>query len=239
MHMKDHIWKIIGVVAVVAIGASIVYSNSVSNKANEGITFEAHVKGNAESSVTLTEYSDFQCPACGQFFSIVDELMKERGEHIRFEYKHFPLTSIHPFAVPAAKAAEAAGQQGKFFEMHDKLFENQQVWSAGANPQTYFSSYAEEIGLDMALFKTHMKASVINDKIADEFKEARELGLTGTPSFFLNGERMQFSTYQDFMDQITSAINPAGPEVTIVDSDGEVVTPDAQAETESEVRFGF
>jgi protein-disulfide isomerase len=227
--MKDHVWKIIGVVAVLAIGGSIVYSNSVSNKANEGIVLGDNVKGNAEASVTLTEYSDFQCPACGQFYSIVKEVMDEQGENIRFEYKHFPLVSIHPFAIPAAKAAEAAGQQGKFFEMHDKLFENQQLWSSAANPQANFNAYAEEIGLDMTLFKQHIKASVITDKINAEFKEARELGLTGTPSFFLNGKRMEFATYQEFTEQIEDAISPnteegdAAPSVT----------------SEEGVRFGF
>jgi len=229
--MKNHVWKIIAVVAVLAIGGSIVYSNSVSNKANEGIEFEAHIKGNADASVTLTEYSDFQCPACGQFFGILEEVLADYGDSVRFEYKHFPLSSIHPYAVPAAKAAEAAGQQGKFYEMHDKLFENQQIWSAGANPQAFFNAYAEEIGLDIALFKTHMKASVINDKITNEFREARELGLTGTPSFFLNGQRMQFETYQDFAEQIAaktgSSAEDAGVEIN-------THTP-----TEPAVRFGI
>jgi len=229
--MKDYIWQIIGVVAVVAIGASIVYSNSVSNKANEGIVLEAHVKGNADAAVTLTEYSDFQCPACGQFYTIVEEVLAEQGDNIRFEYKHFPLISIHPFAVPAAKAAEAAGQQGKFFEMHDALFENQQIWANSANPQAYFNGYAEELGLDITLFKQHMKASVIDDKIVAEFNEARELGLTGTPSFFLNGKRMQFETFQDFVSQITNAISPT------VEIEGVEVTPSVTSEPE--VKFGF
>lgn len=230
--MKDHIWKIIGVVAVIAIGASIVYSNSVSNKANEGIVFEEHVKGNPNATVTLTEYSDFQCPACGQFFPVVQKLLEEQGENIRFEYKHFPLITIHPYAVPSAKAAEAAGQQGAFFAMHDKLFENQQIWSKGPNPQSFFNTYAEELGLDVDLFKRHMKASLIADKIQSEFEEARELGLSSTPTFFLNGKKMNFETYQDFADQIAAAINPEAGDA------GEIVTPTATT-GEAEVRFGF
>jgi len=225
-------------VAFVAMAAAVVYSNFAGNKANEGVEIIEHVKGDAGSQVVLTEYSDFQCPACGQFSQIVAEVMEEQGENVRFEYKHFPLISIHPFAVPAAKAAEAAGQQGKFFEMHDKLFENQQIWSANANPQTYFNSYAEEIGLDMTLFKTHIKASVINDKINAEFKEARDLGLTGTPSFFLNGRRMQFSTYQDFTDQLSAAVGPKDGEEAIEESEaGAETAPKAPAA--SNVRFGF
>jgi protein-disulfide isomerase len=230
--MKDHIWKIIGVVAVLAIGGSIVYSNAVSQAANEGIVLEAHVKGNIEAAVTLTEYSDFQCPACAQFYRVVKEIMAEQGEDIRFEYKHFPLISIHPSAVPAAKAAEAAGQQGKFFQMHDKLFDNQQVWSAAPNPQSFFIRYAEELGLDMALFRQHMKASVIADKVTNEFNEARDLGLKSTPSFLLNGTLMQFDSYDDFVAQITNAITPPA-----ADEDASAIAPTTT--TEPEVRFGF
>jgi protein-disulfide isomerase len=232
--MKNHIWKIIGLVAVVAMGASIVYSNSITNKANEGITFQAHIKGNADAQVTLTEYSDFQCPACGQFFPIIEELLAEQGDSVRFEYKHFPLSTLHPYAVQAAKAAEAAGQQGKFFEMHDQLFENQTAWSSSATPQVYFNEFAEEIGLDMGLFKTHMKASVVHDKISSEFEEARGLGLTGTPSFFLNGQRMQFQTYQDFIAQVVAAVNPSLEAGVAADEISGV-----PVNTEPEVRFGF
>lgn len=232
--MKDHIWKIIGVVAIVAIGGSIIYSGNISSKANEGVVFEAHVKGNPDAAVTLTEYSDFQCPACAQFYTVIEELLAEKGDSIRFEYKHFPLISIHQFAVPAGKAAEAAGQQGQFFEMHNKLFENQDAWSNSPTPQAFFSTYAEELGLDMNLFKQHMRASVIDDKIKAEFNEARELGLTGTPSFFLNGARMQFETYQDFVDQIDAAIAPSSV------GEGDVPsTATSPVGAEPEVRFGF
>ena len=204
--MKNFTWKTFAVIAVILIGASIVYSNYASNKANEGVVIEPHIKGNADAEVVLAEYSDFQCPACGQFYPVVKEVMDMYGDRISFEYKHFPLISIHPFAVPAAKAAEAAGQQGKFFEMHDTLFENQAVWSRAGNPQSYFEQYAEDIGLDVALFKRHIGASVIDERIEDDFKEARELGLTGTPSFFLNGERMQYETFEDFVIAVEQAL---------------------------------
>lgn len=225
--MKDHIWKIIGIVAVVAIGASVVYSNSVANKANEGVVFETHVKGSKDAKVILTEYSDFQCPACAQFAVVVEQVLETYPTDVKLEYKHFPLISIHPLAVPAAKAAEAAGQQGKFFEMHDKLFENQQVWANSGSPGAYFNTYAEEIGLDVKRFKTHMKASLIEDKITDEFKEARGHGLTGTPSFFLNGERMEFETYEDFMGQIEAAVN------------GTETAESAEIEATPDVTFGL
>jgi len=225
--MKN-IWVIIGIVAVVAIGASIVYSNNSAEKANEGVVITPHIKGGSSAKVVIVEHSDFQCPACGQFFPVVQEVLEEHGDAVSLEYRHFPLVSIHPFAVPAAKAAEAAGQQDKFWEMHDKLFENQQVWSASTNPQSYFNTYAEELGLDVALFKQHMKASLIDDAVQAGFEEARQLGLTGTPSFYLNGERMDFSTFQDFKDQINTAVN--GTDVSEASS-----TP----ATDSGVKFGL
>jgi protein-disulfide isomerase len=204
--MKKHIWKIIFALAVILMVGSFLYANYASDKANEGVTLSSHIEGNADASVKLTEYSDFQCPACAQFYPLIQDLLKQYGDRIAFEYRHFPLISIHPYAVPAAKAAEAAGVQGKFFEMHDMLFENQDAWSKSATPQVFFVQYAKELGLDVELFKRHMRASAIDDAIEASFNEARELGLTGTPSFFLNGERLEFETYRDFIAAVEAAL---------------------------------
>lgn len=199
-------WGIIIGCVVVLLGASIVYSQYVKNSANEGITFSEHIKGNPEAQVTLIEYSDFQCPACGQFYPYIKEVIEEHGDNLRFEYRHFPLLSIHPYALKAAHVAEAAGQQGEFFAMHDMLFENQSTWSQSTNPDAYFNQYAEEIGLDMGTFERHMNASVIDDKIKESFNDARSRGFTGTPTLLLNGNVMEFETFQEFKDQIKSAI---------------------------------
>ena len=216
------------ILAFLLIATSIVYANYATNKANEGVTLEQHIKGNPDARVVLREHSDFQCPACGQFYPVIETLLEDYGDDIALEYKHFPLITIHPYAVPAAKAAEAAGQQGKFFEMHDKLFENQQIWSQSANPRAFFDQYAEEIGLDMDLFKQHYKASLIEDKIQAEYEEARQLGLTGTPSFFLNGERLEFETFEEFIGAIESALG--------VNTDASSTVP---AAGNDEVIFGF
>ena len=222
--MKNHTWKIVGVIAILLLVGSFVYSNDAANKANEGITFSEHVKGNPEAEVVLAKYSDFQCPACAQAAPIVDDILSQYGEQLRFEYNHFPLITIHPAAVPAARAAEAAGQQGKFFAMHDKIFENQSVWSNAASPNVYFEQYAEEIGLDMTLYKRHLNASVIDDKIMADFRTAQGLGFTGTPTFTLNGERIQFASYNDLIGLIEAAIG--------IESEGPTTA-------ESEVEFGI
>lgn len=202
-------WIIGGVVIVALIGLAVWYANSVSATYNVGVEVKTHVKGNPDAAVVLVEYSDFQCPACAQFQPVVDEIVATYGDQLRFEYRHFPLLQIHPFAEPAARAAEAAGQQGKFFEFHDLLFINQTTWSQSGNPMPFFLQYAEELGLDMEQFTRQMRSSVLRDQVRAQFNEAREYGFTGTPSFLLNGQRMTFSTFEEFENQIRTAINPA------------------------------
>ena len=218
---------------VLALGASIVFSQQAAKKANEGVVMESHIKGNPEASVTLVEYSDFQCPACAQFQPLVKELVEEHGDQLRFEYRHFPLVTIHPYAVPAAQAAEAAAQQGKFFEMHDLLFENQSTWSQGGNPDAYFIQYAEELGLDISTFRRHLSASVITDSVRGDFRKAQELGLRGTPSFYLNDQQMNYETFDDFISQIEAAL---GVSATTTDNGSESETTTAE---EVGVEFGI
>ncbi len=201
-------WVIIGMIVVLLIGGSVWYSNSVSGKYNEGVDISvSHIKGNSEAVVSLVEYSDFQCPACSAAQPVVKDVLNEFGDSIKFEYKHFPLP-MHPLALPASRAAEAAGQQGKFFEFHDMLFENQKAWSNSANPNAIFIQYAEEIGLDVQKFRQHMNASLLVDRIESNRKEGYEMGVTGTPTFFLNGEKMEITSFNDFYEQIARAVNP-------------------------------
>ena len=207
--MKKHFWKIVLLIVVVLLGASFIYAKQAAEKANEGVTVETRIKGNPEAKVVLAEYSDFQCPACGQFYPHIKELVNEHGDQLRFEYRHFPLINIHPQALPAARAAEAAGVQGKFWEMHDKLFENQNTWSKSSNPNGYFVQYAEEIGLDTDMFKRHLGSSVIEDAVMAGFNDARSRGFTGTPTILLNDKLMEFTTFADFKAQVEAAIKAA------------------------------
>lgn len=208
--LKKHFWKIVAVLVVILVAGSVVYSKQATEKANEGVTIETHVKGNPDAAVTLVEYSDFQCPACGQFYPYVKDVVGEHGNDLRFEYRHFPLINIHPNALPAARAAEAAAQQGKFWEMHDKLFENQNTWGKASNPVGFFKQYAGEIGLDMGQFERQLDSSVITDAVDASFEDARSRGFTGTPTFLLNGQQMSFSTFDEFKAQVEAAITAAG-----------------------------
>ncbi len=229
-------WIVIGVLAVLLFGGAIWYGSTVSQAANEGVVIKPHIKGNLEAPVVLVEYSDFQCPACAQFQPIISELLAEYGDRMSFEYRHFPLLQIHPLAEPAARAAEAAGQQGKFYEFHDLLFQNQATWSRSSNPGQFFTEYATTLGLDLEAFARHQRSSLIRDHVRSQFNEARELGFTGTPSFTLNGQQMNFTSFDDFRAQIRQAIDPALVMPTTSATGSEAVTVPAG---EPAVRFGL
>ncbi len=200
-------WVIIGVLVVLLIGGSVWYSGQSAKENNVGIEIKTHVKGNEQGVITLVEYSDFQCPACAAYQPTIEKIMTDFGENIKFEYKHFPLP-IHPLAESAARAAEAAGQQGKFFEYHDSLFANQGVWSRMANPSSAFSKYAEDLGLDMEKFNRHYSSTLLRDKVRSDAREAVQMQVTGTPTFFLNGTVMKITSFEDFYTQIQRALNP-------------------------------
>lgn len=224
-------WVIVGVLAVLLFGGAIWYSSIATEKSNEGIVEMDHIKGNKDATVTLVEFSDFQCPACAAFQPVLKEVVATYGDKLRFEYKHYPLP-IHPFSQQAAVAAEAAGQQGKFFEYHDALFENQEEWSKSTTPAVFFVKYAEGLGLDVEKFKQHQKASLLRDAVRGDLNEAKELGLTGTPTFYLNGEKMEITSFEDFIAKIALAVDPEGA-LTASSSSSTPTT------ATSEVKFGI
>jgi protein-disulfide isomerase len=201
-------WVLIALLVVVLVSGSVWYSNKVGATYNDGVVVTPHITGNENATITLTEYSDFECPACGQFQPMVTEILSKYGDNIKFEYKHYPLIQIHKYAQIAATAAEAAGQQGKFFEYADKLFLNQKEWTKSSNPTVLFTKYATELGLDVDKFNKQQRSSLLNDRVKADMMEARNLGLTSTPSFFLNGTKMEIKSFEDFTAQIEAAINP-------------------------------
>lgn len=158
-----------------------------------------HAKGSEEAVNTLVEYSDFQCPACRNYYPLVNRLASEnRG--LRVVYRHFPLTSIHPNAYPASLAAEAAGLQGKFWEMHDTLFERQAEWSGERDVEDHFVSFASELGLDEEKFRDDMKSGEVREKVEKDIASANSLLVNATPTFFLNGKKIKNpSSLEEFL----------------------------------------
>lgn len=146
---------------------------------------ESPVKGAKDAKVTVVEFSDYQCPYCGRAEPLVEQIVQAFPKDVQRVYKQYPLP-MHPNALPASKAALAAGKQGKFWEMHQKLFDNQ----AALGPDNY-KKWAQEIGLDVARFEKDMNAPEIQAQIDKEMQEARAADVTGTPTIFVNGKRLQ------------------------------------------------
>ncbi len=143
-----------------------------------------HIRGNPTGRATLVEYGDFECPYCGRAHPIVKELMRRMGEDIRFVFRHFPMTQIHPQAELAAEAAEAAAAQGKFWEMHDALYENQPA----LEPQSLMG-YASDLDLNLPQFQLELAEHRHRPRVREDFSSGVRSGVNGTPTFFINGRR--------------------------------------------------
>ena|ERR1700704_3096449 len=148
------------------------------------VTDRDHVRGPARASVTLVEYGDFQCPFCGAAYWVLRDLEDRFRRDFRFVYRHFPLTEIHPYAMIAAESAEAAGAQGKFWDMHDMLFQNQPYFEL-----ENLIAYANAIGLDIDAFTSDLETHRYIPKIREDFMGGARSGVNGTPTLFINGER--------------------------------------------------
>lgn len=185
---------IIGVVAILLrFGSS---SGSESGVVLGEITSRDRTKGNSESAVVLVEYSDFQCPACAYVYPILKRLSEEFEGRVKFVYRHFPLKQ-HANAELAARASEAAGQQGKFWEMHDLLFEKQEVWASTSDPKKQFSAYAISLGLDSEAFLKDLGSSEVKNKVSDDAASGIRANVQGTPTFFLNGKKIPSPKNED------------------------------------------
>lgn len=154
------------------------------------VTQGDHVRGNLSGTVTLVEFGDIQCPACGAYEPIVRQVAADNAQTLKVVFKHFPLTQIHQNALLSAKATEAAANQGKFWEMHDIMYDNQAEWATASNVQELINGYAEKIGLNVEQFKNDLASDTLTQKIAADYKEGVSLGVQGTPTFFVNGKKI-------------------------------------------------
>jgi protein-disulfide isomerase len=143
-----------------------------------------HIQGPTDAPLTLVEYGDYQCPYCGAAYPVVKRLQKSFNKKLRFVFRNFPLTQAHPYAMIAAEAAEAAALQGKFWEMHDYIYENQDELEPDVLP-----AWAGEVGLDLGQFGTAIKQGEISKRIKEDRTGGIRSGVNGTPCFFINGIR--------------------------------------------------
>lgn len=166
----------------------------------------AHAWGSAKAPVTLEEFGDFECPPCGLLHPILKSLETEFGPaKLRIIFREFPLVPAHVHALSAARAAEAAGLQGKFWEMHDMIYEHQKDWHEVFDARPIFEGYAKTIGLDVEQFKRDSTGDIVERRIFEDGKRAHALGVKGTPTVFLNGREVPFESLAP--DKLKALIN--------------------------------
>jgi len=186
------------VVAVVLAAVVAVYlskQSSPSSDTTKTANFEAnpgggHIRGKASAPVTLVEFGDYQCPSCGYYYPMVEELLRRYPDKVKLEFHHYPLIQMHAHALSAAMAAEAAGDQGKYWEMHDKLYQHQKEWSNMPNPEAQFLAYAGELGLNANKFMQSLKSPDIEKRILEDIKRGSDAKVEGTPTFYINGRSL-------------------------------------------------
>lgn len=205
--MSKGFWGIIAILVII-FGGVVALSNNKSSNTNStknSSSLSQHIEGSG--NVTLVEYGDYECPFCQQYYQTVKTIQTEYNDRVKFQFRNFPLTSLHRNAFAAARAAEAASLQGKFWEMHDALYDpsNYQVWKDASNPNPYFDQYAQQLSLDPAKFKTDFASSKVNDTINADLAEGNRLGITGTPTFFVDGKQVSIANDISQFEKVLNA----------------------------------
>ena len=182
------------VVVVLGLFGIFAITSKKDEKKNNGSSPSAslsnHVLGENKKNVTLVEYGDYQCPACAGYYPLIKQLVETYKSDIQFQFRNFPLQQIHQNARAAARAAEAASKQGKFWEMHDLLYEQQSSWQESTAANTIFEQYAKQLGLNVDQYKKDFASGEVNETINADFNEGTRLGVESTPTFFLQGKKL-------------------------------------------------
>ena len=144
------------------------------------------------SPVVLEEYGDYQCPPCGLLYPVLKDIEHEYGKQLQIVFHHFPLTKIHKNAMNAARAAEAARNQGKFWEMHDRLYRNQNAWKDLDDPRPMFIQYARDLGLNTDRFTRDLNSPDVEQRIAADMQKGTSIGITGTPTLLIDGNMLRY-----------------------------------------------
>lgn len=227
--MSRNAWLIFVAVVILLLGGLIYLSNknkvtidtsaintaTVQKASDQSGNIADHVFGKPDSKVVFVEYGDFQCPGCGGAHPTIKSLTEKYEDQLTFVFRNFPITSIHPNARVAAAAAEAAGLQGKYWEMHNKLFESQSSWEnlSGTKRTDFFVGYATDLGLDTTKFKEDLASTAINQKITFDQALAKKDKVNSTPTFYLNGQLVSQDTWRDpakLEKAITDALTAKG-----------------------------
>lgn len=192
-------------VAAVAVIAGVIWWSSTHKEIAVVDASVGQKRGPDSAPVKIIEFADFQCPACQASEADIRKMLAAHPEDVQFIFRHFPL-SIHPNAVPAAQASEAAANQGKFWEMHGLIYDNQNVWSSQTNPESTFVSYAKQLGLDEKKFRDDYDSDAVKNIIKRDQDYGDSLAVNQTPTFYVNGQKL---TGAQTFDQWQSLIEDA------------------------------
>jgi len=187
------------IVAAVAVltagGGAILYRAKQRTSAVGNVTATSpgqeplHIRGDSGAPVTLEEFGDFQCPSCATVSAVIGQIEQDYGHRLRVVFRHYPL-AMHSHAIEAALAAEAAGLQGHFWEMHDLLYKNQAVWSKASDVRTFFTAYARSLGLDVERFAKDSNSDEVKGRVFWEGQQGVSRGVKNTPTLFINGREL-------------------------------------------------
>lgn len=207
--MTKSFWGILAAIVIIFGGIFFAtqHNNSKSSSTSSSVSATNHVEGGGSTGVKLVEYGDYECPYCEEYYPAVKQAVADESSKITFQFRNYPLTSIHPNAFNGARAAEAAGLMGKFWEMHDMLYDsgNWQQWSTASDPTPYFNQYAKELGLNLTTFEADFASSKVNDMIQADMNAGNNLNIQGTPTFYLDGKQInvapQASAFEKLINQ--------------------------------------
>jgi len=215
--MQRTLKALIVIVAAIGIAAgTAVYLSRTADRAAETpdksspveIKSGGHSRGPANAQLTLVEFGDYQCPSCGGYHPLVKEVLNRYPDKLRLEFHHYPLIDLHPNAMIGALAAEAAGEQGRYWEMHDALFEHQGEWAPSRNAELVFINLASRLGLNVNQFMQQLRSPALQDRILQDVTLGNNLHVPETPTFFIDAQRVYIKpTIEDFVKVIEAHLH--------------------------------
>ena len=210
--MDKKFWSILAVIAVIFVGIFWLTSNKKSSPTSSNSQPTNHVEGSSPLGIKLVEYGDYECPYCSQYYPIVKQIAADYSTQIVFQFRHLPLTQLHPNAFAGARAAEAAAVQNKFWEMHDTIYANQDPtgkagWVASSDPlNEYFINFASHLGLNITQFKQDYASDKVNNLINADVNAFSKTGAQeATPAFFLDGKHISPTESVDSFKKLIDA----------------------------------
>jgi protein-disulfide isomerase len=215
--MRKAIKPVVVIILAVAVAAgAAVYLSRQPDRSSEtnaapltaDIKGGGHFRGPENATVTLVEFGDYQCPSCGAYHPFVKEILNRYPQQVRLEFHHFPLISIHPNSMAASKAAEAAGEQGHYWEMHDALFEFQTQWSNQPDPKRVFAAIANRIGINGTILVQTMDSPRLQERILKDVEQGNRANIQAVPTFFINGQQVHIQlSMEDFVRVIEANLH--------------------------------